>query len=214
MRYDPEAWIWDEPGDWNLWRRMRDAGAAITPRSRPGRRALQRGLERRGSRRRRARHARRGRAGPARDRRAGAAGGRIAFARGCRPLPRGRGKRGPARAAAGDGRRLAVLDTHFPRWLSGFRYHEAAELLERRPDTVFFSAARTGESWDRPGLPAERLRAARRRAGVTDAYLRVPQLRGQPARPQRPSGCRDLRRHPARLSGWRRYSPTAGSGCT
>jgi hypothetical protein len=29
MRYDPDAWLLDEPGDWNLWRRMRDAGARI-----------------------------------------------------------------------------------------------------------------------------------------------------------------------------------------
>jgi hypothetical protein len=29
MRYDPEAWLLGEPGDWNLWHRMRDAGAKI-----------------------------------------------------------------------------------------------------------------------------------------------------------------------------------------
>jgi hypothetical protein len=29
MRYDPDAWLLNEPGDWNLWRRMRDAGARI-----------------------------------------------------------------------------------------------------------------------------------------------------------------------------------------
>jgi hypothetical protein len=29
MRYDPDAWLLDEPGDWNLWHRMRDAGARI-----------------------------------------------------------------------------------------------------------------------------------------------------------------------------------------
>ncbi|HLH65921.1 MAG TPA: glycosyltransferase [Solirubrobacteraceae bacterium] len=29
MRYDPDAWLLGEPGDWNLWRRMREAGAAI-----------------------------------------------------------------------------------------------------------------------------------------------------------------------------------------
>jgi hypothetical protein len=26
MRYDPEAWRVAEPGDWNLWHRMLDAG--------------------------------------------------------------------------------------------------------------------------------------------------------------------------------------------
>ena len=30
MRYDTDAWLIDEPADWNLWRRMRDMGAAMT----------------------------------------------------------------------------------------------------------------------------------------------------------------------------------------
>jgi SAM-dependent methyltransferase len=30
MRYDTDAWLLDEPVDWNLWRRMRDMGAAMT----------------------------------------------------------------------------------------------------------------------------------------------------------------------------------------
>ena len=29
MRYDADAWLRDEPGDWNLWRRMRDTGAGV-----------------------------------------------------------------------------------------------------------------------------------------------------------------------------------------
>ena len=29
MRYDPDAWIWDEPGDWNLWRRIAQLGAHV-----------------------------------------------------------------------------------------------------------------------------------------------------------------------------------------
>lgn len=29
MRYDPHAWLLEEPGDWNLWRRMRETGADI-----------------------------------------------------------------------------------------------------------------------------------------------------------------------------------------
>lgn len=29
LRYDLFAWIYDEPGDWNLWRRMRASGARI-----------------------------------------------------------------------------------------------------------------------------------------------------------------------------------------
>jgi hypothetical protein len=29
MRFDPHAWLLGEPGDWNLWRRISEAGAAI-----------------------------------------------------------------------------------------------------------------------------------------------------------------------------------------
>jgi hypothetical protein len=29
MRYDPYVWLLDEPGDWNMWRRMQTAGAAV-----------------------------------------------------------------------------------------------------------------------------------------------------------------------------------------
>jgi hypothetical protein len=29
MRYDEHSWLLDEPGDWNLWRRMHELGAAI-----------------------------------------------------------------------------------------------------------------------------------------------------------------------------------------
>ena len=29
MRYDPHAWVLGEPGDWNLWRRMRDTGTRV-----------------------------------------------------------------------------------------------------------------------------------------------------------------------------------------
>jgi hypothetical protein len=29
MRYDPHAWMLDEPGDWNMWRRIAATGAAI-----------------------------------------------------------------------------------------------------------------------------------------------------------------------------------------
>lgn len=35
MRYDPHAWILDEPGDWNLWRRMHEAGADVGSLDRP-----------------------------------------------------------------------------------------------------------------------------------------------------------------------------------
>jgi SAM-dependent methyltransferase len=29
MRYDPYAWLLDEPGDWNMWRRMQATGASV-----------------------------------------------------------------------------------------------------------------------------------------------------------------------------------------
>jgi SAM-dependent methyltransferase len=29
MRYDPYAWLLDEPGDWNMWRRIQAAGASV-----------------------------------------------------------------------------------------------------------------------------------------------------------------------------------------
>ncbi|WP_217915153.1 glycosyltransferase family 2 protein [Miltoncostaea marina] len=29
MRFDPHCWLLDEPGDWNLWRRMSEAGAVV-----------------------------------------------------------------------------------------------------------------------------------------------------------------------------------------
>lgn len=44
-----------------------------------------------------------------------------------------------ARTGRAGRRRLAVVDTHLPWRLSGFRYDEARELVRRRPDTVCFS---------------------------------------------------------------------------
>ena len=41
MRYDPEAWIWDDPGDWNLWRRIRADGRPDRLRADSGVRPLQ-----------------------------------------------------------------------------------------------------------------------------------------------------------------------------
>ncbi|MGZ4194719.1 MAG: hypothetical protein ACXVRW_19950, partial [Solirubrobacteraceae bacterium] len=29
MRYDPYAWLLDEPGDWNMWRRIQATGASV-----------------------------------------------------------------------------------------------------------------------------------------------------------------------------------------
>ena len=47
MRYDPHAWILEQPADWNLWRRMREHRRRRRPRPRSDRRALSGGLEHR-----------------------------------------------------------------------------------------------------------------------------------------------------------------------
>ena len=170
MRYDPEAWIWEEPGDWNMWRRMRDAGASITHVPAPVAVHFKEGSSVAG----RDQDTRDTIEAAAQDLLSTGARSLLEVAshsRGAAGLSRaGRSKRGPARPPAGDGRRLALLDSHFPLWLSGFRYHEAAELLARRPDTVFFSAARTGESWDRPVYPLSDFARLADELNVTDAY--------------------------------------------
>lgn len=68
-------------------------------------------------------------------------------------------------------RRLALLDTHLPWRISGFRDAEFRELVRRRPDTLAFTLHRTTDPFpalvhdlaDFPELAA--------RAGVTDVYL-------------------------------------------
>jgi glycosyltransferase involved in cell wall biosynthesis len=96
-------------------------------------------------------------------------------------------------------RRLAVLDTHFPWLISGFRYHEAEELLRQRPDTLFFSLHRLTDPFpafvhdlaDFPSIaPA---------SGVTDVHMvfltlaaAVLGLNDLPNIPPVPPGRRDL----------------------
>lgn len=173
MRYDPEAWLLDEPGDWNLWRRMQAAGAeivhvpapvavhfregsSIADRAEDAARALGDAAEDLlGTPARRLLEI----ASPIR----GVLGGEPVLAP-RRPLPAGRSGRrsGP--------RRLAVLDTDLPLWLSGFRHHEFSELLTQAPDTVFFSANRTGEDWPRPVHPLGQFAELAPELGITDAY--------------------------------------------
>jgi glycosyltransferase involved in cell wall biosynthesis len=88
--------------------------------------------------------------------------------RGARGLPVRRGA--ATRVAPGPSRRLALLDTHFPLWLSGFRWHEATAMLERLPDMAFFSGARTGESWARPVYPLDQFSSLAGALGITDVY--------------------------------------------
>ena len=170
MRYDPDAWIWDEPGDWNLWRRMRDARAEIRHVPAPVAVHFREGSSVAG------REAAADLIGAmAEDLRSTGASALLSVAshtRGAAGLPAAGGTARPRPSGGeGDGRRLAVLDTHFPLWLSGFRYHEAAELLERRPDTVFFSMARTGEPWPRPVYPLSDFARLSEELGVTDVYM-------------------------------------------
>jgi glycosyltransferase involved in cell wall biosynthesis len=170
MRYDPDAWIWGEPGDWNLWRRMQDAGAEIRHVPAPVAVHFREGSSVAG---------RESDADPiaamAEDLLSTGASALLTIAshtRGAAGLGAAARATGSRRVAAGgDGRRLAVLDTHFPLWLSGFRYHEAAELLDRRPDTVFFSMARTGELWPRPVYPLSDFGRLADELGVTDVYM-------------------------------------------
>jgi glycosyltransferase involved in cell wall biosynthesis len=68
------------------------------------------------------------------------------------------------------GRRLAVIDTHFPWQLSGFRYHEAEELLRRRPDTLFFSLYRCTDPFPAQVHLLRDFPTIAPVAGVTDVY--------------------------------------------
>lgn len=170
MRYDPDAWLLDEPGDWNLWRRMRDAGAAIAHVPAPVAVHFREGSSMEGR-------------DPAGDVLSEAAsdvldtGARalLAISSHARGALLGHGVAGnattrPPRRRREPQRRLALLDGDFPLWLSGLRYHEARELLEQRPDTVFFSDTRTGEAWNRPVYPLTDFDRIAGELGITDAY--------------------------------------------
>lgn len=68
------------------------------------------------------------------------------------------------------GPRLAYLDSHFPWRRSGFRYADAAALLELRPDTVFFSLYRLRDPFPAPVLPLADFPRLAPMLGITDAY--------------------------------------------
>lgn len=68
-------------------------------------------------------------------------------------------------------RRLAVLDTHFPWRLSGFRFHEFSEIHRQRPDAVFFSLYRMTEPFGAPVHPLAEFPRLAPRLGVTDVYF-------------------------------------------
>ncbi len=69
------------------------------------------------------------------------------------------------------GRKLAVLDTHFPWLISGFRYHEAVELQRLRPETAFFSLFELTDPFPAAVHPLSLFPYTAAAWGVTDAYF-------------------------------------------
>jgi len=74
-------------------------------------------------------------------------------------------------ALAARPRRLAVVDSHFPWRLSGFRYHEAEEVLRRLPDTLFFSLYRLTDPFPAPVHALADFPTVAPGAGVTDVLM-------------------------------------------
>jgi glycosyltransferase involved in cell wall biosynthesis len=70
-------------------------------------------------------------------------------------------------AAKGRARRRLA---YFPWRRSGFRYHEALALHERRPDTLFFSQWRLTDAFPAPVRPLAEFPRIALRAGITDVY--------------------------------------------
>jgi glycosyltransferase involved in cell wall biosynthesis len=68
-------------------------------------------------------------------------------------------------------RRLAVIDTHFPWRLSGFRFHEFSEIQRQRPDTAFFSLYRMTEPFPVPVHALADFPLLAPRLGITDVYF-------------------------------------------
>jgi glycosyltransferase involved in cell wall biosynthesis len=66
---------------------------------------------------------------------------------------------------------LAVVDSHFPWIVSGFRYHEGEELLRHRPDTLFFSLYEMTDPFPTRVYPLAEFPTRAAAAGVTDVYM-------------------------------------------
>jgi glycosyltransferase involved in cell wall biosynthesis len=168
MRPDPHSWLLGERTDWNLWRRMHEAGAVIRqvagvvavqfkkPSDTGAPERVQAVLDEQSA--------------------------TDILETSARDLllvsSRLHGARGlPARAGSSvvmpvppRPRRLALLDTHFPLWLSGFRWHEAKAMLELLPDMAFFSGEATGQSWPGPVHALADFPAVAAELGITDVY--------------------------------------------
>lgn len=168
LRCDPHSWLLEEPADWNRWRRMRDAGArinqvlaAVAVQFAPASQTEPRGRDQ-----------------AALDEQTAADVLATSARELLRVSSRRRGAWGlPVRSGlrrtvppAVPPRRLALLDTHFPFSLSGFRWHEAKAMLELLPDTVFFSLHETGESWPVTVRPLAAFPAVAAELGITDVY--------------------------------------------
>lgn len=69
------------------------------------------------------------------------------------------------------GPRLAVVDTHLPWQISGFRYQECLEIEARRPDTLFFSWFALTDPFPSQVHPLAAFPWLAARAGITDVYL-------------------------------------------
>jgi glycosyltransferase involved in cell wall biosynthesis len=168
MRRDPLSWLLDEPADWNLWRRMRDTGASIHHVVA----AISVHFKRPSDVLRRERDQ------PVFEERLATdiletsacellrVSSRL---RGARGLPVRPNRRRPVPPAPRP-RRLAWLDTHFPLWLSGFRWHEAKAMRELLPDMAFFSGQPTGQSWPVPVHALAEFPAIAGELGITDVY--------------------------------------------
>jgi glycosyltransferase involved in cell wall biosynthesis len=168
MRYDPHAWLLDESGDWNMWRRMRNAGAAIHHVPAP----VAVHFKERFSIDYREHNPEAQAEVTAADILETSANEllSVSWRRGStRRLARRRGVV-PRPASTPPARRLALLDSHFPLWLSGFRWHEANAMLELVPEMVFFSSAPTGESWPRAVYSLAEFPALAGELGITDVY--------------------------------------------
>jgi glycosyltransferase involved in cell wall biosynthesis len=171
MRHDLDAWLVEEPGDWNMWRRMRDTGARMTFLPYP---VTVHFKERTSIAGREAEGDLQALAGDVLRTGAAALLEVASHTRGAAglELPH-KDSRTRARSSTpqlgGDGRRLAILDTRFPLMESG-RDHEAAAFLERRPDTVFFSHTTTHERWPRPIYPVNQFARLAGDLGITDVH--------------------------------------------
>jgi glycosyltransferase involved in cell wall biosynthesis len=162
MRYDPHAWVLDEPGDWNLWRRVTGTGATIAHVPAP---VVVHFRERTAAPEPSAAHRRLEET--AHDLLETSARALLEVAS---PVTGRLGGGARRRSARVRPRRLAVVDGPFPLPASGFRCAEAAELLALRPDTAFFSAAPTGEPWPAPVHPLHAFAELAPQLGITDVY--------------------------------------------